>query len=84
VPALRGTAGIVLDEFIRFDEAMTGRTVAGRDGLADLIRLAKAAPKALRLHSHRRYLTNWGRYLPDVLREMRLAHALRRFPLFCE
>src|SRR6267378_1515845 len=36
---------IVLDEFIRFDEAMTGRTVAGRDGLADLIRLAKQRPK---------------------------------------
>lgn len=59
---------IVLDEFIRFDEAMTGRTVAGRDGLADLIRLAKQRPKlfdCILIDDTSRL----GRYLPDVLRE---------------
>src|SRR5712672_2132890 len=58
----------VLDEFIRFDEAMTGRTVAGRGGLADLIRLAKQRPKpfdCILIDDTSRL----GRYLPDVLRE---------------
>src|SRR5437879_13322159 len=36
---------IVLDEFIRFDEELTGRTLVGREGIADLIQLAKQRPK---------------------------------------
>src|ERR1700741_1145330 len=36
---------VVVEDYIRFDEAMTGRTTAGREGLADLIRLPKVLPK---------------------------------------
>jgi len=73
---------IVLDEFIRFDEAMTGRTVAGRDGLADLIRLAKPAPKpfdCILIDDTSRL----GRYLPDVLRNATCS-CITAFPLFCD
>ncbi len=53
---------------------MTGRTTAGREGLADLIRLAKLRPKpfdCILIDDTSRL----GRYLPDVLRECdRLMH----------
>jgi site-specific DNA recombinase len=65
---------LVLDEYIRSDEETTGRTLAGRDGLADLIRLAKQRPKpfdCILIDDTSRL----GRYLPDVLRESdRLKH----------
>ena len=59
---------IVLDEFIRFDEELTGRTLVGRKGIADLIRLAEQRPKpfdCILIDDTSRL----GRYLPDVLRE---------------
>jgi len=59
---------VVLDEFIRCDEELTGRTMVGRDGLADLMRLAKQRPKpfdCILIDDTSRL----GRYLPDVLRE---------------
>lgn len=59
---------IVLDEFIRSDEELTGRTIVGREGLADLIRLAKQTPKpfdSILIDDTSRL----GRYLPDVIRE---------------
>ena len=57
----------VLDEFIRSDSEMTGRTLVGREGLAELIRLAKLRPRPFD------YIliddtSRLGRYLPDVLR----------------
>jgi DNA invertase Pin-like site-specific DNA recombinase len=58
----------VLDEFIRSDEEQTGRTMIGREGLADLMRLAKQRPKpfdCILIDDTSRL----GRYLPDVLRE---------------
>jgi site-specific DNA recombinase len=58
----------VLDEYIRCDEELTGRTMVGREGLADLMRLAKQRPKtfdAILIDDTSRL----GRYLPDVLRE---------------
>jgi len=58
----------VLDEFIRFDEELTGRTLVGRKGIADLIRLAEQRPKpfdCILIDDTSRL----GRYLPDVLRE---------------
>jgi site-specific DNA recombinase len=58
----------VLDEFIRSDEELTGRTIVGREGLADLIRLAMQRPKpfdCILIDDTSRL----GRYLPDVLRE---------------
>ena len=65
---------VVVEDYIRFDEAMTGRTTAGREGLADLIRLAKLRPKCfdcILIDDTSRL----GRYLPDVLRECdRLMH----------
>jgi len=65
---------VVLDEYIRSDEEKTGRTLAGRDGIADLIRLAKQRPKpfdCIIIDDTSRL----GRYLPDVLRECdRLKH----------
>lgn len=65
---------VVVEEYIRFDAAMTGRTTAGREGLANLIRLAKQHPKpfdCILIDDTSRL----GRYLPDVLRECdRLMH----------
>jgi site-specific DNA recombinase len=58
----------VLEEFIRSDSAVTGRSMEGRDGLKDLIRLAKTTPKpfdGILIDDTSRF----GRYLPDVLRE---------------
>jgi DNA invertase Pin-like site-specific DNA recombinase len=59
---------LVLDEFIRSDEETTGRTLAGRQGIGDLIELAKQRPKpfdCILIDDTSRL----GRYLPDVLRE---------------
>ena len=58
----------VLDEYIRSDEELTGRTVVGREGLADLIRRAEQNPKpfdCILIDDTSRL----GRYLPDVLIE---------------
>ena len=58
---------IVLDEFIRSDSEMTGRTLVGREGLAELIRLAKHRPRSfdcVLIDDTSRL----GRYLPDVLK----------------
>ena len=59
---------VVLDEFIRSDEELSGRTLVGRKGIGDLIRLA--------MHRTKPYdciliddTSRLGRYLPDVLRE---------------
>ena len=59
---------IVVEEFIRSDEELTGRTMVGREGLADLMRLAKQRPKpfdCILMDDTSRL----GRNLPDVLRE---------------
>ncbi len=58
----------VLEEFIRSDEEQSGRTMVGREGLADLMRLAKQRPRpfdCILIDDTSRL----GRYLPDVLRE---------------
>jgi len=58
----------VLDDYIRSDEELTGRTVVGREGLADLMRLAEQKPKpfdCILIDDTSRL----GRYLPDVLKE---------------
>jgi DNA invertase Pin-like site-specific DNA recombinase len=58
----------VLDGFIRCDEEQTGRTMVGREGLADLMRLAKQRPRpfdCILIDDTSRL----GRNLPDVLRE---------------
>src|ERR1700722_8485164 len=57
----------VLDQFIRFDSAMSGQSLAGRDGLNELIRLAKTSPRpfdGILIDDTSRL----GRYLPDVLK----------------
>jgi len=57
----------VLDELIRSDSEMTGRTLVGREGLAELIRLAKQRPRSfdcVLIDDTSRL----GRYLPDVLK----------------
>jgi site-specific DNA recombinase len=57
----------VLDAFIRSDEEQTGRTMVGREGLADLMRLAKQRPRpfdCILIDDTSRL----GRNLPDVLR----------------
>src|ERR1700739_3079436 len=59
---------IVLDEFIRYDEELTGRTLVGREGIADLIRLAMKRPKPFDFILIEN-TSRWGRYLPDVLRQ---------------
>jgi site-specific DNA recombinase len=58
----------VLDEFIRHDEELSGRTLVGREGIAGLIGLAQQRPKpfdCILIDDTSRL----GRYLPDVLRE---------------
>jgi DNA invertase Pin-like site-specific DNA recombinase len=59
---------IVLDGYIRSDSELTGRTLVGRQGLRELIRLAKTTPRpfdVILIDDTSRF----GRYLPDVLRE---------------
>lgn len=58
---------IVVDGCIQSDPEMTGRTLVGREGLAELIRLAKQRPRpfdAVLIDDTSRL----GRYLPDVLK----------------
>ena len=58
----------VLDEYVRSDEEVTGRTLVGREGLADLMRRAEQKPKpfdCILIDDTSRL----GRYLPDVLKE---------------
>ena len=58
----------VLDDFIRSDSELTGRTLVGREGIADLARLAQTKPRpfdCIIIDDTSRL----GRYLPDVLRE---------------
>lgn len=65
---------VVLDQYIRSDSEMTGRTIVGREGLAELIRLAKTKPRPFDLILVDD-TSRFGRYLPDVLRECdMLAH----------
>ena len=57
----------VLDEYIRSDEELTGRTLVGREGIADLLRLAEQRPKpfnCILIDDTSRL----GRDLPDVLK----------------
>src|SRR5216684_3786589 len=57
----------VLDQFIRFDSEITGQSLAGRDGLNELVRLAKMVPRpfdGILIDDTSRF----GRYLPDVLK----------------
>lgn len=57
----------VLDECIRSDEELTGRTLVGREGLADLLRLAQQRPRpfdCVLIDDTSRL----GRDLPDVLK----------------
>jgi len=57
----------VLDEYIRTDEELTGRTLVGREGIADLLRLAEQRPKpfdCILIDDTSRL----GRDLPDVLK----------------
>jgi site-specific DNA recombinase len=66
--AAKGNGWDVLDEYIRSDEEVTGRTLVGRDGLADLMRQAERKPKpfdCILIDDTSRL----GRYLPDVLKE---------------
>jgi DNA invertase Pin-like site-specific DNA recombinase len=57
----------VLDKYIRSDEELTGRTLVGREGIADLLRLAEQRPKpfdCILIDDTSRL----GRDLPDVLK----------------
>ena len=57
----------VLNEYIRSDEELTGRTLVGREGIADLLRLAERRPKSfdcILIDDTSRL----GRDLPDVLK----------------
>ena len=64
----------MLDQYIRSDSELTGRTLVGREGLAELIRLAKVKPRPFDLILVDD-TSRFGRYLPDVLRECdMLAH----------
>jgi DNA invertase Pin-like site-specific DNA recombinase len=59
---------LLLDDYIRFDSELTGRTLVGREGLRDLIQLAKTKPLPFDLILIDD-TSRFGRYLPDVLRE---------------
>jgi site-specific DNA recombinase len=59
---------VVVDEYIRSDSELTGRTVIGRDGFLDLIQLAKQHPRpfdCVLIDDTSRL----ARYVPDALRE---------------
>jgi site-specific DNA recombinase len=59
---------VVLDEYIRSDSELSGRTVFGRDGFLDLIQLAKHRPlpfDCILIDDTSRL----ARYVPDALRE---------------
>jgi len=57
----------VLDDFIRTDSEITGQSMVGRDGLNDLIRLAKTKPRPFDIILIDD-TSRLGRYLPDVLK----------------
>ena len=59
---------LLLDQYIRSDSELTGRTLVGREGLRDLIQLAKTNPRPFDLILIDD-TSRFGRYLPDVLRE---------------
>jgi DNA invertase Pin-like site-specific DNA recombinase len=57
----------LLDDYIRSDEELTGRTLVGREGLADLLRLAQQRPRpfdCILIDDTSRL----GRDLPDALK----------------
>jgi site-specific DNA recombinase len=59
---------LVLDEYIRSDSELSGRTVIGRDGFQDLIKLGKQRPlpfDCVLIDDTSRL----ARYVPDALRE---------------
>jgi site-specific DNA recombinase len=65
---------LILEEYIRSDSELTGRTLVGRQGLAELLKLATSKPRPFDLILIDD-TSRFGRYLPDVLRESdRLAH----------
>lgn len=57
----------VLDDFIRADSEITGQSMVGRDGLNDLIHLAKIKPRPFDIILIDD-TSRLGRYLPDVLK----------------
>ena len=57
----------MLDDFIRTDSEITGQSMVGRDGLNDLIRLAKTDPRPFDIIVIDD-TSRLGRYLPDVLK----------------
>ncbi len=57
----------VLDDFIRTDSEITGQSMVGRDGLNDLIHLAKTKPRPFDIILIDD-TSRLGRYLPDVLK----------------
>ena len=67
MPPTGAAKSLLLDEFIRSDEDKTGKTLIGRQGLAELKDLAKQKPKPFD------YIliddtSRFGRNLPDVLK----------------
>ncbi|HWR16056.1 MAG TPA: recombinase family protein [Terriglobales bacterium] len=77
--AIAGRNGwIVVEEYIRSDAEITGQSLDGRDGLNELIELAKTTPKpfdGILIDDTSRF----GRYLPDVVR---LADILEGYGVF--
>lgn len=72
---------VVQEPYIRKDEAKTGRTIVGRAGLQELIRLAGTHPRpfdGILIDDSSRF----GRYLPDVLRECDKLAAMAVFVYF--
>lgn len=60
---------VLLDEFVRFDKAKTGRTIGGRDGLQELVDLAAQKPRpfdVLLFHSSSRAARNLSDLLPLI------------------
>ncbi|HWR14901.1 MAG TPA: recombinase family protein [Terriglobales bacterium] len=58
---------IVAEEHIRSDSEITGQSLAGRDGLIELVEIAKTSPKpfdGILIDDTSRF----GRYIPDVVR----------------
>lgn len=57
----------MLDDFIRADSEISGQSMVGRDGLNDLIRLAKTNPRPFDIILIDD-TSRLGRYLPDVMK----------------
>lgn len=69
---------IVVEEYIRSDAEISGQSLAGRDGLIELVEIAKTSPKpfdGILIDDTSRF----GRYLPDVVR---LADILNEYDVF--